>query len=111
MSRSANRKFGSAPDARLAQVFIGQLHQSGMEAEADFGEVMVRCRGELAKWFLFSLRMSYSGKAVHRISTASTMCWPENLAFADEDELVLVTYRALARHSLVSARSGRFEWS
>ncbi|MFC0626046.1 hypothetical protein [Kribbella deserti] len=36
-----------------------------MEAEVDFGEVMIRLRGELVEC-LFCLRMSYSGKAVHR---------------------------------------------
>jgi hypothetical protein len=38
-----------------------------LEAEVDFGEVAVRLRGTLVTCFLFSLRLSFSGKAVHRI--------------------------------------------
>jgi transposase len=48
-------------------VFVPQSHQPGAEAEVDFGEVTVRLRGELVVCSLFSLRLSYSGKAVHRI--------------------------------------------
>lgn len=48
--------------------FVPQTHLPGREAEVDFGEVAVRLRGELVTVHLFSLRMSYSGKAVHRVS-------------------------------------------
>ena len=48
--------------------FIPQTHLPGREAEVDFGEVSVRLRGQLVTCHLFSLRMSYSGKAVHRAS-------------------------------------------
>jgi transposase len=48
-------------------VFVPQSHRPGMEAEVDFGEVVVRLRGEQVTCFLFSFRLSYSGKAVHRI--------------------------------------------
>ncbi|WP_264765230.1 IS21 family transposase, partial [Frankia gtarii] len=51
--------------------FIVQSHKPGMEAEVDFGEVTVRLRGELVKCALFSLRMSYSGKAVHRVFSSA----------------------------------------
>lgn len=37
----------------------------------DFGEVAIRLRGELVTCALFSLRLSYSGKAVHRISASA----------------------------------------
>ncbi|MFH9009687.1 IS21 family transposase [Streptomyces afghaniensis] len=50
-----------------AQVFIEQSHLAGAEAEVDFGEVAVRLRGELVKCHLFCLRLSFSGKAVHRV--------------------------------------------
>jgi transposase len=50
--------------------FIPQSHRPGMEAEVDFGEVAVRLAGELVTCHLFCLRMSYSGKAVHRISAS-----------------------------------------
>ena len=51
--------------------FIPQTHLPGREAEVDFGEVVVRLRGELVTCALFSLRLSYSGKAVHRISASA----------------------------------------
>ncbi|MFC6086545.1 IS21 family transposase [Sphaerisporangium aureirubrum] len=47
--------------------FVPQSHRPGAEAEVDFGEVTIRLAGELVKCVLFSLRMSYSGKAVHRV--------------------------------------------
>ena len=50
-----------------AEVFVPQSHQPGMEAEADFGEVAVRLRGTLVTCILFSLRLSFSGKAAHKI--------------------------------------------
>lgn len=48
--------------------FVPQTHHPGREAEVDFGEVAVVLRGELVTAHLFSLRMSYSGKAVHTVS-------------------------------------------
>ncbi|MCK2238241.1 IS21 family transposase [Allokutzneria sp. A3M-2-11 16] len=51
-------------------VFIPQTHLPGAEAEVDFGEVMVRLRGEQVSCFLFCLRLSFSGRAVHRISAS-----------------------------------------
>lgn len=53
------------------EVFIPQSHRPGAEAEADFGEVTVRLRGKLVTCFLFSFRMSFSGKAVHRATVSS----------------------------------------
>jgi transposase len=53
-----------------AEVFVPQSHRPGVEAEVDFGDVTVRLRGELVVCSLFSLRLSYSGKAVHRVSTS-----------------------------------------
>lgn len=38
-----------------------------MDAEVDFGEVAVRLRGRQVSLFLFAFRLSFSGKAVHRI--------------------------------------------
>ncbi|WP_191297566.1 IS21 family transposase [Lentzea cavernae] len=48
-------------------VFVPQTHRPGMEAEVDFGEVSVRLRGEQVVLFLFCLRLSFSGRAVHRV--------------------------------------------
>ena len=53
--------------ARLVDVFVPQTHRPGAEAEVDFGDVVVRLRGEPVTCVLFAFRMSYSGKAVHRI--------------------------------------------
>jgi transposase len=47
--------------------FIPQTHLPGAEAEVDFGDVTIRLAGEQVKVFLFAMRLSYSGKAVHRI--------------------------------------------
>ncbi|MFF7987777.1 hypothetical protein ACFZDK_53615 [Streptomyces sp. NPDC007901] len=53
---------GKAP----LEAFVPQTHQPGMAAEVDFGDVSVRLAGELVTCYLFSFRLSYSGKAVHR---------------------------------------------
>jgi len=42
----------------------------GQHAEVDFGELWVRLAGVMTKCHLFVLRLSYSGKAVHRPSVA-----------------------------------------
>ena len=54
-----------------ADAFIPQEHLPGREAEVDFGEVVIRLRGELVTATMFSLRLSYSGKAVHRVSASA----------------------------------------
>jgi transposase len=51
-----------------AEVFIPQTHRPGDEAEVDFGDVVVRLAGEDVRCVLLCLRLSYSGKAVHRVS-------------------------------------------
>ena len=50
-----------------ARVFVPQHHPPGLEAEVDFGEVQVRLAGVVTTCYLFVLRMSYSGKAVHKV--------------------------------------------
>jgi transposase len=52
-------------------VFVPQSHRPGMEAEVDFGEVVVRLSGQPVTCYLFSFRLSFSGKAVHRISASA----------------------------------------
>jgi transposase len=47
--------------------FVPQTHQPGQDAEVDFAEVWVQVCGELTKCHLFTLRLSFSGKAVHRV--------------------------------------------
>ncbi len=49
------------------EVFVPQTHQPGHEAEVDFGDVTVCLGGELVTCYLFSFRLPYSGKAVHRV--------------------------------------------
>ncbi|MFE9997280.1 hypothetical protein [Streptomyces avermitilis] len=46
---------------------VTQVHLPGEEAEVDFADVWVRLAGEVVKCHLFTLRMSYSGKAVRRV--------------------------------------------
>lgn len=68
-----------------ADVFIPQTHLPGQEAEVDFGDVVIRIGGELVKCTMFCLRLSYSGKAVHRISaTAGQEAFFEGHAHAFE---------------------------
>jgi transposase len=58
-------------EARDPRVISGgmvpQLHEPGAEAEVDFAEAWIRIGGEARKCYLFTLRLSYSGKAVHRV--------------------------------------------
>jgi len=46
---------------------VPQIHEPGAEAEVDFADVWVRLAGEPVRCHQFTLRLSYSGKAVHRI--------------------------------------------
>lgn len=52
---------------RPADVFVPQQHSPGAEAEVDFGEVYVILAGVKTKCYMFALRLSSSGRAVHRI--------------------------------------------
>jgi transposase len=47
--------------------FVPQSHSPGAEAEVDFCDLWVRLAGQMTKCFLFTLRMSHSGKAIHRV--------------------------------------------
>lgn len=49
------------------QAFVPQTHEPGAEAEVDFAELWAYIAGVLTKCFLFTLRLSRSGKAVHRV--------------------------------------------
>lgn len=53
------------------EAFISQTHRPGAEAEVDFGDVTVRIGGQQVTCYLFRLRLSYLGKAVHRVFTSS----------------------------------------
>ena len=47
--------------------FVPQAKEPGAEAEVDFGPVSIVLDGEMAACHLFAYRLSYSGKAVHRV--------------------------------------------
>jgi len=47
--------------------FVPQAREPGAEAEVDFGDVTVELGGQLARCFMFAFRLSYSGKACHRV--------------------------------------------
>lgn len=49
------------------QAFVPQTHVPGAEAEVDFADLWVDLAGVRTKCFLFTLRLSFSGKAVHRV--------------------------------------------
>jgi transposase len=60
----------AARDAARAGVvagFVPQFHPPGAEGEVDFADLWVHLAGEMTKCFLFTLRLSHSGKAVHRV--------------------------------------------
>lgn len=46
---------------------VPQQHLPSEEAEVDFADVWVRIAGQVTKCHLFTLRLSYSGKAIHRV--------------------------------------------
>jgi len=47
------------------QVMVSQTHPPAEEAEVDFGEFQAVIAGGMMKLFMFCLRLSHSGKAVH----------------------------------------------
>lgn len=57
------REAGRGPE----EPFVPQTHHPAQEAEVDFGDVIVELGGVATSCYLFSLRPSYSGKAVHRV--------------------------------------------
>jgi transposase len=50
----------------VAQAFVPQAHLPGAEAEVDFADLWIDLCGVRIKVFLFTLRLSSSGKAIHR---------------------------------------------
>jgi transposase len=47
------------------EVMVPQIHPAAEEAEVDFGEFTAVIAGQVMKLFMFCLRLSHSGKAVH----------------------------------------------
>ena len=60
-------EIAAAAGRGMETAFVLQTYLPGAEAEVDFGDVWIRLGGVMTKCFLFTLRMSYSGKAVHRV--------------------------------------------
>jgi transposase len=50
----------------VEEAFVPQTHDPAAEAEVDFADLWIDLKGIRIKVFLFTLRLSYSGKAVHR---------------------------------------------
>jgi transposase len=50
----------------VGQVSVPQVHRPGEEAEVDFAELWVWLEGALSKLWLFTMRLSCSGRAFHR---------------------------------------------
>jgi transposase len=50
----------------LEQGHVPQTHEPAAEAEVDFHDLWVVLRGVKTKTFLFTMRLSYSGRAAHR---------------------------------------------
>lgn len=48
------------------EAMVPQVHEPGREAEVDFGEFWVLLAGVMTKLWLFSLRLSASGRACHK---------------------------------------------
>lgn len=49
----------------VGRVMVPQTHPPAEEAEVDFGEFQAVIAGQVMKLFMFCLRLSHSGKAVH----------------------------------------------
>lgn len=65
--RVARPRIWAAAGRSLDEVFVPQWHEPGAEAEVDFADLWVDAAGTRVKWYLFTFRMSYSGKAIHRV--------------------------------------------
>src|SRR5256886_961742 len=65
------RRAGIAAAARAedggVDGFVPQAKEPGAEAEVDFGDVLVELAGHLAKCYQFAYRLSFAGKACHRV--------------------------------------------
>jgi transposase len=65
--RVARPRIWASAGRGLDEVFVPQWHEPGAEAEVDFADLWVDVAGVRLKCYLFTLRMSYSGKAIHRV--------------------------------------------
>jgi transposase len=65
--RVARARIWAGAGRSLDEVYVPQWHEPGAEAEVDFADLWVDLAGVRVKWYLFTFRMSYSGKAIHRV--------------------------------------------
>lgn len=56
----------AAAGRAVQEAFVLQTHEPGAEGEVDFADLWIDLAGVRTKCFLFTLRLSFSGKAVHR---------------------------------------------
>ena len=64
--RQAVRRIRAEIAQPEGEVMVPQVHQPGHEAEVDFGEFWALIAGVMVKLWIFSLRLSASGRACHR---------------------------------------------
>ena len=64
--RQAVRRIRADIGEPKGEAMVPQLHEPGREAEVDFGEFYAVIAGVMVKLWLFSLRLSASGRACHR---------------------------------------------
>ena len=67
MSPGGGRRSPAEAGRALEEAFVPQTHLPGAEAEVDFADLWIDLAGVRTKVFLFTLRLSCSGKAVHRV--------------------------------------------
>jgi len=65
--RRRRPQIAAANGKSVAPAFVPQTHLPAAEAEVDFGDVWVDLAGEMTRCFLFTFRLSYSGRSVHRV--------------------------------------------
>lgn len=63
---SARPRIWAEAGRNPAEAFVPQTHEPGRQGEVDFGDLWVDLRGERTKLHLFTFRLSFSGRAVHR---------------------------------------------
>lgn len=64
--REAVRKIRAEIGVPAGEATVPQVHEPGREAEVDFGEFWALIGGVMTKLWLFSLRLSASGRACHK---------------------------------------------
>jgi transposase len=59
-------EIAAAVGRAVEQGFVPQSHEPAAEAEVDFADLWIDLRGDRTKVFLFTMRLSYSGRAAHK---------------------------------------------